>query len=91
MMNDFERAGDWASPELVVDAAEAWLGKRESDTVFWRNNGFGARVCTWLASRAETGAAWSGDLSKRVVVLADRLAQIGVPEALVLEAGVVPA
>jgi hypothetical protein len=91
MMNDFERARDWASAELVVDAAEAWLGKRGSDTVFWRDHGFGGRVCTWLANRAETGPAWSGDLARRVLVLADRLAQFGVPEALVLEAGVVPA
>lgn len=85
MMNDFERGAAWAAPALLVEVAEAWMKVRGSDTTFWRDHGFGPRLCAWFSGRAERGTLGSGEVVARVQALADRLAEIGVPEALTLE------
>lgn len=90
MMNDFERGRDWVPIELFVQAAEGWLKARSGDTEFWRDHGFGRRVCAWLAGRVDGGMLVGAELTARVQTLIDRLAEIGVPEALALEPALGP-
>jgi hypothetical protein len=88
MMNDFDRGAAWAPAENLIAVAEAWLTVRGGDTVFWRDHGFGQRLCKWLERRLARTPRLSADLADRVLALADRLAKIGVPEALSLESAV---
>ena len=84
LMNDLERASAWAPPDLLATAAEAWLAKRGADIHFWRELEFGRRVCNWFQGQLERASLDTGVFA-RLRVLADQLAEAGVPEALALE------
>jgi hypothetical protein len=80
-----ERAKGWAPVDLVLSTAETWAGVRDSEASFWRDHGFGRRLCAWLADDAVKIESADTAALTRLQRLVETLIEAGVPEALPLE------
>lgn len=80
-----ERAKGWAPVDLVLSAAETWAGAWGSEAMFWREHGFGRRLCDWFADEAVKVENSNSAVVTRLRRLVENLIKAGVPEALLLE------
>ena len=80
-----------ADPRLLpfaVDMAETLLAAHPNDTALWTDYTVGQRWCRWLDAvlTADPSAlAASAPLTARIHTVLGRLANVGIPEAAVLE------
>jgi hypothetical protein len=81
-----ERAKAWAPIDLVLSVAEAWQSARGAEAAFWRDHGFGQRLCAWFRDRMAEIDPTDRPFVDRLRHLTDQLVTAGVAEALVLEA-----
>lgn len=73
---------------FLLDSAAVWLRRQPTNTEFWIDHGFGARVTRWLAGVLRSDAALSmksAPLRPQIDEVLARLVQVGVAEAHQLE------
>jgi hypothetical protein len=80
-----ERAQAWAPLDVVFTVAEGWADVRPQDAVFWRDRGFGRRLCALIDGQIDRLREAGPDITARARRLVERLIAAGVPEALPLE------
>ncbi|WP_448149422.1 hypothetical protein [Labrys miyagiensis] len=80
-----EQARDWIQLDLLLSAAKWWADARPEDAGFWRDQGYGRRICNLLAGQRERIQAGGPAMVLRSRRLIERLIPIGVAEALPLE------
>ncbi len=80
-----DRAQSWIPFDVVLSAAEAWIGARPGDASFWRDQGYGRRLCALMTDQMSRLRAEGPDIVERARNLTAALIAAGVPEAMPLE------